>query len=442
MDTFYSGCLSFYTFTLPVCKVLTDFRAVFKNYLDDPETATLVEVVVQARAAMATALVTKGQPHESKMSALDQYLNALFTTYESLLAQGGVKVRQSLQFEWVLYQSGTGDVFRSSDMIFELIMLLHVKALLSYYHGRRLLETDIRAFLSEAAKHFLAAASTMDYLVSMLTHAWNKKLHASQPNPLEAQSNYCAAQGLYYRSCALICAALKALENSQASPLVRARVTVAAVNSLTQALASWQELRLPPRPAVIQVTAIRDLMQGHLFRQLALDSIQKERVGEGLGAYQRALEYLRSCSSAPPTPATQTVASAALWLKRQIEEEYAVKEKENRCVYFQSVMVPALPVEAVVLTAPPAFHPVLGPRVVFKPNAPKSFFSSIFGQSKDTKGAASAKEEKGKGEGASGEKQEAEEEVLVGGAADSFPVYMGLKQEQNQQPSPSAPPGV
>lgn len=106
MDALYRGGVAFFSFTLPVCKLTTDYRVVFKNYLDDPLTASLIDMVVQTRAAMSSSLSDRTLAYENKISSVEGYLQALNTLYQSLLAQGGVKVSQSLQYEWQVYLTG------------------------------------------------------------------------------------------------------------------------------------------------------------------------------------------------------------------------------------------------------------------------------------------------------------------------------------------------
>ncbi|RYG68314.1 hypothetical protein EON64_05475 [archaeon] len=147
---------SFYSYPYPVCKAGNDLRSVFRDYLDDDATRSLVESTAQAKAIMLACLVDKTMNFEQRIEAVDQYLHALRSVHESLLTKGGVKVSQNPVFEWTLFvQGGAAESFKSADMVFELLMLLHLKALLHYYRARGLLSTDSRAFLSEAAKQCL-----------------------------------------------------------------------------------------------------------------------------------------------------------------------------------------------------------------------------------------------------------------------------------------------
>ena len=157
MDAVERLVTSFYSFPYPICKAGNDFRVVFRDYLDDGATKSLVEATAQAKTIMLTCLLDKAMTFEQRLEATDQYLHALRSVHESLLALGGVKVSQNPLFEWTVFVQGgsSAETFKSHDMAFELIMLLHLKALLLFHRARGLLATDMRAFLTEAAKQFL-----------------------------------------------------------------------------------------------------------------------------------------------------------------------------------------------------------------------------------------------------------------------------------------------
>lgn len=270
-------------------RLSADFRSVFKNFLDDPDTNTLIEKVCLTRDEMAKAMVNRNLVYEQKISTVDDYLAAITTLYESLLAQGGVKVSQNFVFEWIMYVNGTGESFKSSDMVFELIMVLHLKAILHYYTARNMLEMNVHGFLTDAGKQLLIASSIMDFLGENLTpERWGKPLHHSQPNPSEANPRYCAALSLYFRTCAQICASIKAFDNTSASAMVRSRVAVAALNYATRCIASFVELKAVNKLFVSQVAITRELCSAVADWQLAVHSYEKQEVGNAMGCCQRA----------------------------------------------------------------------------------------------------------------------------------------------------------
>ena len=128
---FYHALSAFWMFTLPACKGSTDFKAAFKSYESQSEvTAKLIEDLQRTRNEVLNTLCT-ASPHESRIRAVDDYLQHLYLLYESLVAhQGPFKSDKDLVFEWRLHlQSPTPTLqyYRSNDTVFELIMMLHLK---------------------------------------------------------------------------------------------------------------------------------------------------------------------------------------------------------------------------------------------------------------------------------------------------------------------------
>lgn len=336
-------------------------------------------------------------------------------------------------------------------MIFELIMLHHLKALLLYYLAKNLLETDARAFLSEAAKSFLSASAIMDYLVTMLVpEHWAKRLHTSAPNPLETSAAHCGTLSLYYRTCAQACAALKAMDNPSASALVRARVAVAVINYASRTVNGLVELRAPLRPFVAQVALTRELFTALAAYGQAQSCYEKSEVGAALGMIGVARAHLSDQQDSkfdparpgwPKPAATPGVFTAAkAVLADKLTELFVVADRDNRFVHFQQSTVLPLPAEAAVMVPPVPYVLPVGSLVEFKLNAKTSFFSGLFG-------GFGGKEEK-KEDAAAGPAPAAVEPSVPSDGG--LGVYQGLNTPvpvppmapagQGQGPAPPAPP--
>lgn len=455
MDPFYKGATSFFAFSQPACRATVDYRAVFKNFLDDANTNALIESVTSTRSAMLSAMINKTQTCDQKLAVVDQYLTALYKLFESLLAQGGVKVSQALSYEWFLYISATSnETFKSADMVFEIIMLLHLKAQLYYCMGRALLEADLRSFLTEASKHFLTASSIMDFLqANLVPDRWGKKLHHSLPNPPEAQPGHCMALSLYYRTCAQVCASLKAMENASASAMVRCRVAVAVVNVSSRLVSVLVELNTPNKGFSSHVACIRELFSALAYWQLAQHSLDKTEVGAAMGCVERARGHLSEQGSGkhealkaglPKSNLPAGLPGSKQLVLQKVDEIYTAADRDNRFVHFQQITVPGLPAEALVMApSAPYSQPSADVLITFKPNVKQSFISSLFGRSSSSAsntaaGAPEAKDDKDGGGGAGGGGVDATSVVSAPPPPPSPPVYQGL--QPAAQPMATAPP--
>jgi hypothetical protein len=387
----FNTALAFYTFTLPICRPATDFLAAFANFIDHPPTSALLNKATNAKLALINAMANRSISYEQKLVVLEDYLLALNTIYESLAAQGGVKVAQHLYFDWILSLSGMGESFRCTDMVFELIMLLHLRAQLYYYHARSLLDSDVKTFLSEAAKHFLQAAATMDCLQTRLSSGpWSHRLHTSQPNPPEATPAICEALGSYYRACAQVCAMLKAQTNPAASSNVRARVAVAALNALARSLDQFRHTSLSNAPFYSQIAMLRQLCTSLAYLETSKHCHASQQVGTAIGGCDLGLQHLgeQPTSKFDPTKGgfpkdnlcPPDILKARGALIGGLNELRVQADRDNRFVHFQRVEPATLPAEAAVLQPPtPYLAPPADQLITFTPNNRPSFFSSLFG---------------------------------------------------------------
>jgi hypothetical protein len=127
---FYGSLSHFFTFPLPLPRGNPDFHGAFKSYLGQSETtANLVASLSKARIDLGNILQNYNISFENKILFVDAYLPLVYQLYESLLANGQpVKSDKELVFEWKLYLSpGNQPNFRSADLQFEMMMLLHLK---------------------------------------------------------------------------------------------------------------------------------------------------------------------------------------------------------------------------------------------------------------------------------------------------------------------------
>jgi hypothetical protein len=128
---FYQSLANFWMFSLPTSRGTADYRGAFKTYLSTSEaTSALIEGLMKGRMDLSQLLITNSH-NEARIKAVDDYLPLVYQLYESILAHGGgLHADKELIFEWKLYLGGNNaPSFRSNDIIFEIIMLLHLKVI-------------------------------------------------------------------------------------------------------------------------------------------------------------------------------------------------------------------------------------------------------------------------------------------------------------------------
>jgi hypothetical protein len=132
---FYGSLSHFFTFSLPLPRGNPDFQGAFKSFLGQSEsTAKLIASLSKGRIELGNILQNHSTSFENKLLFVDNYLPLVYQLYESLLANGQpVKSDKELVFEWKLYLApGNQPNFRSSDLQFEMMMLLHLKVIYGF----------------------------------------------------------------------------------------------------------------------------------------------------------------------------------------------------------------------------------------------------------------------------------------------------------------------
>lgn len=308
---FIVGLATFFPIPLPLPRAATDFKACFKTYLHKADTAALIDELSALKLNVVQLCLDNNVSFEAKLPVVDAYLAALWRLQDSLLATGGiVKADRELAFDWRLYVSGHAEAFRSNEVLFEIIMIMHTKALFHFHVAKNLLESDSVAFLSEAGKHMLSAASAMDYLQQQISSTkWLRKFNYAAQNPPETSASVCQGLAGFFKMCAASLAVVKAVSSSSVfsaaepsapakgpSALVKARLCMAVVNHARSSvdflsnsnttggkLSLWINERL-----MHHIAATRELYSSVTKYYLAQSNYEKSEVGLCIGFCQNA----------------------------------------------------------------------------------------------------------------------------------------------------------
>lgn len=125
-DGFTKACARITAFRVPLCKPNVDFNVVFKSSVGNPDAAKFVQTLTQLRNEMANLLMVSA-PNENKIKSVDTYLFNLLRLWDTVTSDPKIKTDRELVFEWRGSVTEKAEFSKSSDLLFEIIMVLHTK---------------------------------------------------------------------------------------------------------------------------------------------------------------------------------------------------------------------------------------------------------------------------------------------------------------------------
>ena len=115
-----------FNFRLPTCRPTVDYQASFKSSVGTPEAASFITKLTQLRLEMTGSLYSSPGSYDQKIKALDAYLVQVFRLSDAFAMQA-LKLDKQLHFEWRGAISDKIEAAKSSDILFEILFLLHTK---------------------------------------------------------------------------------------------------------------------------------------------------------------------------------------------------------------------------------------------------------------------------------------------------------------------------
>lgn len=131
LTKFYEGLVYLYPFSVPTPRIASaDYKSSFKSYMKSSEdTKMFIEGLDESRQSMLNLIASGGHLNE-QIALLDIYLGEASSLYESLIVAMAnkqvINCDKEMAFEWNLYLNNRPP-FRSPSLIFEIIMLTHMK---------------------------------------------------------------------------------------------------------------------------------------------------------------------------------------------------------------------------------------------------------------------------------------------------------------------------
>lgn len=181
-----------FVFPTPEINESFDFEKCFYCSIGDEPSNAFIKDLSCAREKMAMSLHSTSLNSSSLLADIDAYVPMLWQLLDSLDRQDPVKVETPLRFLWkgsVVRGFPRLDSIVYTDVIFDLIMSLHTKGLVTANLAAEIAESDPTA-INTSAKHLREAAAIMKYLAATLIPRWHTKMNYRYV-PTETNSIYC-----------------------------------------------------------------------------------------------------------------------------------------------------------------------------------------------------------------------------------------------------------
>mmetsp|Transcript_29104 Transcript_29104/g.59621 ORF Transcript_29104/g.59621 Transcript_29104/m.59621 type:complete len:493 (-) Transcript_29104:64-1542(-) len=398
-EAYLQACSRLLEFRNPQVNTSMSFKSCFKSSMDAEDANQLITETEDSRLQMINDFSVNAT-YDTKIRSLEAYLGHLLRLEESIrTAKEAVKLDKEMHFEWRGSLTDKLDCTKSSDIIYEVCMVLHTKAILHNNAANSLLATDPTSFATDAGKHMLEASSIMHHMsTNIASGSWKLVISKKIPNPPELCEHVCAGLAALFKAQAQALSFVKISGGTGGAgpPAIKSRLCVGVVNSLTASTDAFFRAPGAPLAYQVQLTHVHILKQIYTALAYQLQAqvyLEKKEVGNAIAYCAVAKEKLVEQKKTVKLVWTEKglpkfahpyvyLRLASAYLNEAIDLVHKEADQDNRFVYFQQVPaaheMPLLPQEASVMN-PPAFKdpPRAGP-VAFVYVAQKTVFTSMF----------------------------------------------------------------
>jgi hypothetical protein len=384
-DAFNRYCTSLYKFRIPLCKNngQVDYQASFVSSSGSEDAKNLCSNLNAARKQLLIELASASPSQNLRLSCIDAYLPLLSILISSLNSQPPVTIERQLSFEWYgAFANGPTVVYsQSHELIFELSMVLHTKAVIHYLYAYELLQGDIGTNLQVAGQNLRTAAGILRYMANVLLPKWAAGPQGKGSRPPEVDEAVCLAYAELFTASAQQMAFVKALTKIGGSPPgILCKVGIGVVSIIT---GNYDPVRLLPE-VKHHYSVLREFYKGLAYRYQAEISSMNNDKGIAIGYCNESLRHLQVQSgktyqiavvglpsdSNKAHAAPGNLKAALAVLVAEVEGIKVAAEKENKIIYFSAVPafddLPPLPAAALIMqptefipTELPATGPVM-----------------------------------------------------------------------------------
>jgi hypothetical protein len=352
-------------FRLPKCgKIPVNFQKIFHPSICSEESNLLISNLEKSRLKMAKQLELVSATVSEKLDSVNEYLPLIEKLFNSLKNQPPVRLDAAMMFHWVGSFSEVENISKFPEIIFEVTMVLHAKAVLHHCLAWYMLNLDLSSNLSSAGQHFLTAAGIMEFLASSHLPQW-----LSMPGivrPPETNAAVCRGMADIFSGQAQQMAVVKAMQKPGGTPnsimvklcVAVLRITDSGIDSLNTV--SSLKLAIDPEIPLFNRTFAAGL--AYFYNAETYKLKEEQETGVALGFYRESqarltnlttgskiqiANYLKLCSKSP------FIRHGIQYLANKINDSKAGAERDNSLIFFEAIPqyneLPALPPGALVM---------------------------------------------------------------------------------------------
>ena len=229
-------------FPTPEISESFNFEKCFHCSAGEESVGQYVKDLTINRDKLKASLHTSNDHNSASLLAdIDAYMPLIWQLLDSLDRQEPVKIETPLRFVWkgaIIRGFSKIDSTVFTDVIFEVIMTLHTKAIVTANLAAELSESDPSA-VNTAAKYLRQSSSIMKYLASSLIPRWHTKINY-RLTPSETNVTYCAYLSEFFSACSNQMCVAKAMQNGSTPPTLLTSLCLSVVRGMETCLNNLQ----------------------------------------------------------------------------------------------------------------------------------------------------------------------------------------------------------
>ncbi len=169
------------------------------------------------RFNMSQSLSSSSSDLEPKLQMVDTYIPYIAQLLHVVIHQPDIRLEAPLSFEWRGSITTSEAPSRHAEVVYDLIMTLHTKAILHYKLGALAARGGVER-LPQAAQHFSMGASVIDYLYKSLIKRWTVHVTSVELRSIEVNLEFNGAFLHLFRAAGQQVAIRKALAKEGGTP--------------------------------------------------------------------------------------------------------------------------------------------------------------------------------------------------------------------------------
>ena len=354
-----------------------DFVKIFHSSICSRDAYELVGRLYNSRKKLASQLLSSSSSLSEKIHSVDDYILYVIPFFNSMKSQGSVRLDMEMIFEWTGSLSPGRKSEKFPDIIYEVAMVLHTKAVLHHCLGRQLLYSDPTNNVAAAGQNFHTAAGIMDYLASILLPQWT----TTAKRPIETNILFCRALREFFTAEAQQMAVVKETQKMGGSlSSLMARICIAVLRATDEGMDHLDQIPKESHAFPTEITIFNRTFYASLayFYSGELARLKGDAVGLASAYYQQSLLRLNDLSAGTKenidkfnklSNSSTFIIEGIQHLRMTINSMKSGVDRDNNTIYFQEVPgyrdLPSLPTGVFVMPKKMYEPPVTAGIIIF-----------------------------------------------------------------------------